>query len=56
MYTFLHAFTPNFQLNMEVPVLPSLTAFRLILQLSHLTLTSVFTMLSLTYPSLHGYV
>ena len=32
MYAFLHAFTLNFQFNMEVPVLPSPTAFRLILQ------------------------
>ena len=56
MYAFLHAFTLSFQFNMEVPVLLSLTAFSLIFQLSHLSLTSVFTMLSLTYPSLYGHV
>ena len=48
---------------MEVPFLPSLTASCLIFQLSHLSLTSVFTMLSLpinlhnlgyqVYPSLY---
>ena len=43
----MHAFTQSFQFNMAVPVLLSPTTFRLIFQLSHLSLTSVFTMLSL---------
>ena len=47
IYAFLYAFIQSFQFNMEVPILLSLTAFRLIFQLSHLSLTSVFTMLSL---------
>ena len=37
-----------FQFNMEVPVLLFLTAFHLILQLFHLSLTSVFTLPSLS--------
>ena len=47
IYVFLYAFIQSFQFNMEVPILLSLTAFCLIFQLSHLSLTSVFTILSL---------
>ena len=45
MYAFLHAFTLSFQFSMEVLVLPSLTAFRLIFQLSptYLSLISYFS-------------
>ena len=48
IYAFLYAFIQSFQFNMEVPILLSLTAFCLIFQLSHLSLTSLFTMLSLS--------
>ena len=48
MYAFLHAFTLNFQFNMEVPVLPYLTAFRLIFQLSHFSIYHAFSYISLT--------
>ena len=47
IYVFLYVFIQSFHFNMEVPVLSSLTAFHLIFQFSHLSLTSVFTMLSL---------
>ena len=47
IYAFLYIFIQSFQFNMEVSILLSLTAFCLIFQLSHLSLTSVFTMLSL---------
>ena len=43
IYAFLYAFIQSFHFNMEVPILLSLTAFCLIFQLSHLSLTSVFT-------------
>ena len=56
MFTLIYAFIQSFQFNMEVPFLPSLTAFCLTFQFSHLSLIYLSLQYSLYFLYLSTYI